>query len=36
MKTYNFIPELQQAEINELKAKLKNPTKKTRLGPHER
>ena len=36
MKTYDFIPKLQKAEINELKNKLKNPKKKGKLDPHEK
>ena len=36
MKTYNFIPDLQKAEISELKSKLKNPSKKNRINPYER
>jgi hypothetical protein len=34
MKSYDFIPKLQQAEISELKSKLKNPSKRNKLNPH--
>ena len=34
MKSFDFIPKLQQAEINELKGKLKNKTKRGKLSAH--
>jgi hypothetical protein len=36
MKSYNFIPKLQQAEISELKGKLKGKSKRHKLNPHQR
>lgn len=36
MKSYDFIPKLQQAEITELKGKLKNKTKRGKLTSHQR
>lgn len=36
MKSYNFIPKLQQAEINELRTKLKGKTKRHKLNLHQR
>ena len=36
MKSYGFIPKLQQAEIQELKSKLKSNVKRHKLTSHER
>jgi len=36
MKTYDFIPKLQQAEIGELKSKLKGQTKRHKITSDQR
>ena len=36
MKSFGFIPKLQQAEITEIKGKLKNPSKRNKINAHQR